>query len=296
MKDARPSLAPLFVLLCASLMAAQTAVPTYQIRQQPHRREHAPKPSSPPAMSTCRPSAAESCFLVSGYVYAQPLYVPNVKINGTSHNVLYVVTEHDQAYAFDVNSGHQLWQNNFLAGSGAVTTVTTVPSTDVSCDDIVPEIGITGTPVIDVATNTLYVVVETKEVNYRLHTTNFYHRLHALDIRTGKDVVAPHTVTGVGHRHGLRFHWRSDQLQSAARPSAYQSAALQRTGVRWLVLALRSRRISRMADVVQSIHAGSHRRLRRYSQRLRRRHVGRRFRTGGGCQWRDLRCHRQWHL
>ena len=42
---------------------------------------------------------------VTGYVYAQPLYVPNVNINGTLHNVVYVVTEHDQAYAFDANTG-----------------------------------------------------------------------------------------------------------------------------------------------------------------------------------------------
>ena len=61
---------------------------------------------------------------VTGYVYAQPLYVPGVVIPGNgTHNVLYVATEHDQLYAFDADNGAQLWQVNFLI-NGA-TTVTT---------------------------------------------------------------------------------------------------------------------------------------------------------------------------
>src|SRR5271167_108620 len=51
---------------------------------------------------------------VTGYVYGQPLYVPGVVINGTSHNVVYAATEHDQVYAFDVETGQLLWQKNFL--------------------------------------------------------------------------------------------------------------------------------------------------------------------------------------
>ncbi len=201
MKDARGRLALLFVLLCASLLTAQTAVSTYQYNNG-HTGANTTETILTPSNVNVSTFGRLSAFLVLGYVYAQPLYVPNVKINGASHNVLYVVTEHDQAYAFDVNSGHELWQNNFLAGSGALTTITTVPNTDVSCDDIVPEIGIAGTPVIDIATNTMYVVVETKEINNRLHTKNYYHRLHALDIRTGKDVVSPRTVTGSVHGAG----------------------------------------------------------------------------------------------
>ena len=50
----------------------------------------------------------KAVFTVQGQVYAQPLYVPGVVINGTSHNVLYVATEHDQVYAFDVNTGAQV--------------------------------------------------------------------------------------------------------------------------------------------------------------------------------------------
>jgi len=135
-----------------------------------------------------------SVFSVQGYVYAQPLYVPGVNISGVLHNVLYVVTEHDQAYAFDVNSGQQLWQANFLASSGNIT-ISSVSSGDVSCNDMVPEIGITGTPVIDTSTGTLYLVTKTKEYNSQTKQTTFYQTLHALDITTGADKVAPQRIT-----------------------------------------------------------------------------------------------------
>src|SRR5208283_405948 len=76
---------------------------------------------------------------VAGYVYAQPLYVPGVNIDGTLRNVVYVATEHDQVYAFDANTGQQLWQKSFI-GTFAAKQVLTVSSGDVGCPDIEPEI------------------------------------------------------------------------------------------------------------------------------------------------------------
>ena len=115
---------------------------------------------------------------VDGYVYAQPLYVPAVAIPGKgTHNVLYVATEHDSLYAFDADTGSQLWTVSFLI-NGATTLS---PSNVGGSQDINPEIGITGTPTIDPATNTLYVVVNTVE------SGNIIYRLHAIDITTGAE-------------------------------------------------------------------------------------------------------------
>ena len=126
---------------------------------------------------------------VQGYVYAQPLYVPSVPIPGHgTHNVLYVATEHDMVYAFDADTGGApLWQVNFL-----INGATTLSTSDVGgTQDINPELGITGTPVIDSTTGTLYVVVNTKESGALIY------RLHALDITTGAEKFGgPVQITG----------------------------------------------------------------------------------------------------
>ena len=129
---------------------------------------------------------------VDGFVYAQPLWVANLTFGATTRNVVFIATEHDSVYAFDADSPScvQLWNVNFL-GTG-VTTLT--PSDLQGNTDITPEIGITSTPVIDPATNTLYVVPKTREtvgtVSGQTCTTStpcFVHRLHALDLITGAE-------------------------------------------------------------------------------------------------------------
>src|SRR5438309_987557 len=136
---------------------------------------------------------------VDGQVYAQPLYVANVAIpsQGT-HNVVYVATENDTVYAFDADvQGPPLWQTSLLVNGG-----TAVPSADVNCSDLVPVIGVTGTPVIDPITNTLYIVAKTKEG--LVATPSYVQRLHALDITTGAEkfggpVAIAATVPGTGY-------------------------------------------------------------------------------------------------
>jgi hypothetical protein len=120
-------------------------------------------------------------FPVDGYVYAQPLYMPQVAIPGNGiHNVVIVATQHDSVYAFDADSPTPapLWRVNFLDPDAGITTLS---PNDVNTSDILPEIGITSTPVIDVASNTVYVVAATKESGV------FYHRLHALDMTSGAE-------------------------------------------------------------------------------------------------------------
>ncbi|MBT9332595.1 chitobiase/beta-hexosaminidase C-terminal domain-containing protein [Paracidobacterium acidisoli] len=139
---------------------------------------------------------------VDGQIYAQPLYLPNLTINGATHNVVFVATENDSVYAFDADSNGGstsglLWQASMLAAAhGAAAGATTIPYTTVS-GDIQPQYGITGTPVIDPTTNTLYVVSKSMENGSAVQ------RLHALDVTTGLEkfggpVVLTATVTGTG--------------------------------------------------------------------------------------------------
>jgi Divergent InlB B-repeat domain len=129
---------------------------------------------------------------VQGFVFAHPLYMANVQnIAGGTHNVLFVATEHAILYAIDADNGTILWQQSFINPPDN----TTVLSKEVSCGDLKPEIGITGTPVIDPSTGTIYLVTKTKELGV------FFQRLHAIDIIThaekfGGPVTISATVNG----------------------------------------------------------------------------------------------------
>ena len=131
---------------------------------------------------------------VDGFIYAQPLYVPNVAIQGKgTHNVVYVATENDSVYAFDADASMAaLWQVTLLdSAHGAGTGATPIDSTDPNqnaCTDLIPKIGVTSTPMIDPSTGTMYVESKTKE------NGNFFHRLHALDITNGAEKVSPPTT------------------------------------------------------------------------------------------------------
>ncbi len=141
-------------------------------------------------------------YPVDGQLYAQPLFVNDVIINGHHYNVVYVATENDSVYAFDADQMHvsaPLWKTSFLH----LPDVTSVSSSDVfekyPNHDIQPSIGITSTPVIDLTTNTMYVVPMTKEDG-----NQYVQRLHALDITTGKDKPGS-PITILAHVQGAGY-------------------------------------------------------------------------------------------
>ncbi len=126
-------------------------------------------------------------YAADGMIVGEPLYVPNVTMSdGRTHNVVYAATQHDSVYAFDADnpgSGAPLWQANFLnPGAG----VTSVPISAQKCAGSgFSEVGIMGTPVIDLSTGTIYVSAKTQETSGS--TVTYVHRLHALDIATGAE-------------------------------------------------------------------------------------------------------------
>jgi hypothetical protein len=114
-----------------------------------------------------------------GKVDAEPLYVSNLSIGGKQQNVVFAATEHDSVYAFDADSGAQIWKISIL---GANET----PSDDHGCGQISPEIGITSTPVIDRsagAHGTIFVVGMTRD-----QAGKYHQRFHALDLTTGAEM------------------------------------------------------------------------------------------------------------
>ncbi|KAK9234167.1 hypothetical protein V1525DRAFT_439491 [Lipomyces kononenkoae] len=140
---------------------------------------------------------------VDGAVYAQPLIYTGVTITagvntnaGAAgvHDVVFVATEHDSLYAIDANTGTLLWKRTFLdttnPGSNVnntfnATEIVPVPSYDVGSGQISPEIGITGTPVIDQGSNLLYVSPRRKKQSMRLH---------AINIADGTDAANPFLI------------------------------------------------------------------------------------------------------
>jgi hypothetical protein len=126
-------------------------------------------------------------YYVDGQVYAQPLYVQNLTMaQGGVHNVVFVATEYDSIYAFDADSKATnpapLWHVNFL-NPPSVAPVPCAQGAGIC--QLFPIVGITSTPVINLATNTIYAVARTQETSGT--TVNWVVKLHALDITSGAE-------------------------------------------------------------------------------------------------------------
>ena len=150
---------------------------------------------------------------VDGKVDAQPLYLSNLTVAGQQHNVVFAATEHDSVYAFNADTGAQLWKTSIL---GANETT----SGDHGCGQISPEIGITSTPVID-----------RKRRPQRRHLRRrhvagsggaYHQRLHALDVTTGAELSGSPTEI---RRHLSRHRRQQFRRQmSSSIPASMPSA------------------------------------------------------------------------
>jgi hypothetical protein len=145
-------------------------------------------------------------FPVDGQIFGQPLYVYNVSISGKgTYNVIYVATENDSVYAFDADGVNTsaLWHDSFIDPGKGITPIPCKDTGAKTCP-FASIIGITGTPVIDPGSGTLYLVAATKE------NGKFVNRLHALDITSGAEkfggpvqIEASVKGIGAGNNHGI---------------------------------------------------------------------------------------------
>ena len=151
-------------------------------------------------------------YPVDGYVYAQPLIVTNLSVAGKGvRDVLFVATMNDSVYAFDADNngdtkGGLLWVTNVGIASPSPSTEYGTLYHAVGNLDIVPEEGMAAAPVIDLATGSIYVDAFTREVVAGV-STNYFHRIHALNITNGTEqpyspVVVAATVPGTGLNSG----------------------------------------------------------------------------------------------
>jgi len=191
-------------------------------------------------------------YSVDGQIYAQPLYVPGVEIPGQgTHNILVVATMNDMLYAFDADqSSPPLWSKNLAAPNHPESIFNILIAAIGDLLDISDNIGIESTPIIDPATNTLYVVARTSE------NLNSVFRLHALDLTTGVEtsggsvVISGSSTSGINNltfdpgiqnqRAGLAmakgniiiaFGSHEDSYQYYGWVMAYDASTLAQTGV-----------------------------------------------------------------
>jgi outer membrane protein assembly factor BamB len=189
-------------------------------RDGANRKEYALTPADVNASSFGK---LFSCH-VDGAIYAQPLWVAHLEVRGKRRNVVIVATAHDSLYAFDADNRPcvRLWKANLIGRRhGSDGGESTVPAgADLRLvgkgdGDMTPEDGVTGTPVIDPETDTIYVVSESVDYSLGLH---FHARLHAIDLATGAEkagspVTIAATYTGDDGRK-VRFDPRTENQRA----------------------------------------------------------------------------------
>jgi len=123
---------------------------------------------------------------LNGQIYAQPLYMSGLYSISSKGNAAFVATQRNYVYAFDADSYQQIWGGSYIPASES--PLTTGTGQDMTCGNITPNVGITGTPVIDPNTDfnpnpVMYFVTKSVDGN-----KNYHQRLHAVDVVTGAEV------------------------------------------------------------------------------------------------------------
>jgi hypothetical protein len=135
---------------------------------------------------------------IAGPIYAQPLYVPGAG----GRDLVVVATELDDVAAFDARDGSVVWTRHLG---------TSVPVSKLPCGNIDP-LGVTGTPVADLASRTLYLDAMTTPDGGATKR----HLVFALSLDDGSTRSGwPVSVAEVAARRGLAFR-DSDQNQRGA--------------------------------------------------------------------------------
>src|SRR6185437_6784671 len=150
---------------------------------------------------------------VDDQIYTQPLIMTNVDVPGKGvHNLVIVATVNNSVYAYDADDAsatEPYWTNSFNRPPNIVAPNREDMSKIGACSgdyhDFSGNCGIATTPVIDPGTGTIFIANRTKEFG-----TNFVQRLHALDIRTGRErpnspviITATYPGTGAGSKNGV---------------------------------------------------------------------------------------------
>ena len=159
-----------------------------------------------------------STLTVDGDLFAQPLYVGGVGMpDGNVHNLLMAVTSHGTLYAFDADGNNpasgSLWSESLLPSGERYAA-----ASDYGCSNP-PDAGVIGTPVIDRATQTIYMVMKS------ITSTGgvYYQRLHALSLIDGSERTGSPTViapvfagSGAGASGGVLTFNPQRQLERSA--------------------------------------------------------------------------------
>jgi len=185
------STAMLGVLLSAATSRAQVNVTTWHndIGRTGQNTEEKTLTSSNVSKNTFGKICSAA---VDGQIYAQPLTVWNAT---AGKNTVYVVTENDTIYAFDGTNCSLIQKSSLLPSNGTEYPADCCFIGGGQCKTVAPMIGILSTPVIDVSTNTLFVVTESQigstgnegqDCQTKQPPSGWVHRLHALDLTSGQ--------------------------------------------------------------------------------------------------------------